>query len=76
MNQVLIIGVMVGLAIVLALYAAWRLYVDLGSAETTYRDRPPTGFRLLWPLVNILANSFGFLLSAERASAIAARPAK
>ena len=31
----------------LLIYAAWQLYRQLGSAETTYRDRPPRGFELL-----------------------------
>lgn len=73
MNDSLLIALMAGGAIALAVYAAWRLYVELGNAETTYRDRPPPGFRLLWPLVNILANTAGAFLSEERELAVLAR---
>ena len=73
MNDSLLIPLMAGGAIALAVYAAWRLYVELGNAETTYRDRPPPGFRLLWPLVNILANTAGSFLTEEREQSVLAR---
>lgn len=66
MTSSTLIALMVGMALILALFACWRLVVELGSADTTYRDRPPSGFRLLWPLVNIMANTFAFALSRER----------
>jgi tight adherence protein C len=73
MNNTVLVALMIGAALTITLYALWRLYVDFGSAQTTYRDRPPAGFRYLWPLVNIFANSFGFLLSADRVAGILAR---
>jgi len=73
MTTALLVALMVGAALAVAVYAIWRLYIELGSAETTYRDRPPAGFRWLWPLVNIMANSLGLLLSTERSAAILAR---
>ena len=66
----LILAVMVGLALALLVYAASNLVRELGGAETEYRDRPPLGFRWLWPLVNIFANTFGFLLTKERLEAV------
>jgi tight adherence protein C len=57
----------------LLVYAAWQLYRQLGSADTSYRDRPPRGFQLLWPLVNIMGNSASVFLSASRKEAILAR---
>lgn len=62
-----------GGCISLLIYALWQLYVQLGRAETVYRDRPPRGFELLWPLVNILANTFGGLLTDARRAALLAR---
>jgi tight adherence protein C len=73
MNQSLLIAIMVGGALILAVYAAWRLYVELGSADSSYRDRPPAGFRWMWPLVNIFANTFAVFLSQERQAQILAR---
>lgn len=57
----------------LLIYAILQLYRQLGSAETVYRDRPPRGFELLWPVVNIMANSFGNFLSATRRAVLLAR---
>lgn len=72
----LLVAVIAGLAIALLLWASWNLFQQLGSAETEYRDRPPLGFRLAWPLVNIFANTFGFLLSEARAKALWVRLGK
>ncbi|MEK8031093.1 type II secretion system F family protein [Ideonella sp. DXS29W] len=67
------IAVLVGLSLVLAIFACYRLVVELGGADDTYRDRPPAGFRLAWPLVNILANTFAFALSEPRKQAYLAK---
>lgn len=53
----------------LLVYAVWQLYQQLGRADTVYRDRPPRGFELLWPVVNIMANTFGGLLGETRKAA-------
>jgi tight adherence protein C len=66
-------ALLVGAALALTFAAAWGLVRDLGKAETAYRDRPPSGFRLAWPLVNIMGNTFGFLLGPQREHAIALR---
>ena len=73
MNDTLLVALVAGLALSVAAFAVWRLVVELGSAETIYRDRPPSGFRWLWPAVNIFANTFGFLLRGEREAAMLAR---
>lgn len=57
----------------LLIVAAWRLYTQLGAADISYRDRPPRGFQLLWPLVNIFANTFGALITRERQASLLAR---
>ena len=66
MNTLTLFPLLAGLTVALLMYAAWRLYVELGGAETQYRDKPPRGFRMLWPLINILANSFAPLWSDRR----------
>lgn len=73
MQDTLLIALLAGLALSVAAFAVWRLVVELGGAETTYRDRPPSGFRWLWPAVNIFANTFGFLLRGEREAALLSR---
>jgi tight adherence protein C len=73
MNGMLLFTLCAAAAVCLLIVAAWRLYTQLGTAETTYRDKPPGGFRLLWPLVNIMGNTFGVTLSAERRAALLAK---
>lgn len=69
----ILIALMVGAALMIALFATWRLFVDLGSAETAYRDRPPWGFRILWPLVNIMANTFGVFIRQSKIDSVNSR---
>jgi tight adherence protein C len=66
-------GLCLGGALALAFAAIFGLVRDLGAADATWRDRPPTGFRILWPLVNVMANTFGFLLAGGREAALQAR---
>lgn len=73
MNPVYLFAAFSGLATLLLLYAIYRLYTELGSASTEYRDKPPRGFQYVWPLINILANSFGFVLSESRRQACLVR---
>lgn len=73
MDSSILVSLLAGAALAVAAYAVWRLVAELGSAETVYRDRPPKGFRYLWPAVNIFANTFGFLLRGEREVALLAK---
>ena len=73
MLSILLVSLLAGSALAVAAFAVWRLVIELGSAETIYRDRPPKGFRWLWPAVNIFANTFGFVLRGEREAALQAR---
>jgi len=68
-----LVALLAGGAVALAMTALWGLVRDLGSAETAYRDQPPPGFRLAWPVVNIMGNTFGSLLGRAREEAITAR---
>jgi tight adherence protein C len=72
MTPLLIAG-LTGLALALMVFALSRLFTELGRTDATYRDNPPPGFRLLWPVINVLANSFGGLLGPRREAALLAR---
>jgi tight adherence protein C len=73
MTDALLISLLGGVAAALLLVSAWRLYATLGRADAAYRDKPPPGFRALWPLVNILGNSVAPLISPDRRQAILVR---
>ncbi len=68
-----IAALFLGSALALGVAAIAGLVRDLGAADDTWRDRPPIGFRLLWPLVNVMGNTFGFLLAGGREAALLAR---
>lgn len=63
-------------AVSMLIFAAWQLYAQLGSADASYRDRPPPGFRVLWPLVNIMANSVAVLIPTAQLNALQVRLCK
>lgn len=68
-----LIGLCIGGALAIGFAAIFGLVRDLGKADTTWRDRPPAGFRLAWPLVNVMGNTFGFLLTEKRTEALLVR---
>ena len=68
-----LVALLIGGALALGIAAVLGLVRELGTADSTWRDRPPLGFRMLWPLVNVMANTFGFLLNEERANSLTAR---
>jgi tight adherence protein C len=71
--ETVLVALLAGAALTMAAMAIGRLVIELGGAETIYRDRPPTGFRWLWPAVNVFANTFAFLLTRDREAALLAR---
>ena len=73
MTSKLVLALLICTALTLSIYAVWRLVKELGSAETIYRDRPALGFRMLWPMVNIMGNTFAPLMIGTRAEKTAQR---
>jgi len=71
--NILLVSTVAGIALALGLVAIHGLMKELGTADTTYRDRPPPGFKLAWPLVNVMGNTFGGLLGEERLQQITQR---
>ena len=67
------VAFMSGGALALAVFAVWRLLQQFGRSDASYRDRPPLGFRCLWPIINIFANTFAFFISGSREAALLAR---
>ena len=62
----LVAALMGGIALALGIFAAIKLWRELGHSNEEYRDRPPKGFRMLWPLVNVASNTVGAFMSAQR----------
>lgn len=60
-------------AVGLLVFGVWRLYAELGRSDRDYRDLPPKGFRMLWPLVNIMANTVGVFMTEAQNQRLLAR---
>ena len=61
----ILIGLAAGAALCLGLYAVYSLFSEVPEQDTQYRDRPPSLFRMLWPLIILVEFNFGRLLFSK-----------
>lgn len=61
----LISSLVLALAILVGLWSVYSLFRQAPTEDRTYKDKPPLLFRVLWPLINLLANSLGWALSTK-----------
>jgi tight adherence protein C len=59
----IVLPLIIGVAIVMLVWSAYRIVADIPSEDRQYLDRPPLGFRLTWPLIRLLVHNLGPLLS-------------
>ncbi len=59
----LIISSGFGLMIALGIWGIYRIFADVPTEDRSYLDRPPFGFRLVWPLIKLLCFYFRKYLS-------------
>ncbi|RMX04871.1 type II secretion system F family protein [Corticibacter populi] len=61
----LLFAICLGGAVALGFYAIFQLFAQTPGEDRTYKDRPPLLFRLFWPLIQLIAASFRWALSAR-----------
>lgn len=61
----MIASLLLAVALVGGLVAIYSLFRQAPVEDRTYKDKPPRLFRLTWPLINLLAQSTGWALSAK-----------
>ena len=61
--QILIISLIFGGLIALIVWNVYRIFAVIPEEDRSYLDRPPSGFRLIWPLITGFVHYFGFLVS-------------
>lgn len=61
--MVTLISIMVGVFIFGLIWSIYKIVSELPDEDRSFLDRPPLGFRLTWPLVNVVAHYFGRYLS-------------
>lgn len=61
--DVLNFSLIVGGIIAFIVWSVFRVINDVPTEDRSYLDLPPSGFRLAWPLIKIVAHYFGGFLS-------------
>jgi tight adherence protein C len=59
----LLISILFGLVITLVVWNTFRIFSEVPHEDRSFLDRPPTGFRLIWPLVRAFEHYFGPLMA-------------
>lgn len=59
----LALAVAIGLSLTLGIWSIYRIFAAVPEEDRTYLDRPPSGFRILWPLIQLLVHYLGGKLS-------------
>lgn len=61
--EILGLSLLVGGVIALVVWSIFRIFNDVPEEDRSYLDRPPSGFRLTWPFVKLLAHYCGGFIS-------------
>lgn len=57
--QILLISCIIGAFIALSVWNVYRFFAIVPGQDRSYLDRPPIGFRLIWPLIQSFVYYFG-----------------
>jgi tight adherence protein C len=61
--DLIIISVVFGGIVSLIIWNTYRLFAVVPEQDRSFLDRPPVGFRVIWPLVNAFVHYFGSLIT-------------
>ncbi len=61
--QIIFISLIFGSVIALGVWNLYRIFVVIPNEDRSYLDRPPIGFRLVWPLIQFYVHYLGFSVS-------------
>lgn len=63
--EILAISLLFGGIIGLVFWNLYRVFTVVPDQDRSYLDRPPTGFRLVWPLIQLFVHYLGQYLSSS-----------
>jgi len=69
----LLVSLAFGAFVALLVWQAWTLFRGVPQEDRQFLDRPPLGFRLVWPLIGVLVHHGGYLLDDARRSLVLLR---
>ena len=61
----LIFALLIGLSLILIIWNSYQIWDTVPEEDRSYLDRPPFGFRMLWPLIKLIVYYLGPLLSRK-----------
>jgi tight adherence protein C len=61
--MILVIAVIFGIVIFMVIYSIYQILSEVPDEDRSFLDRPPIGFRLLWPLIKLMVFYIGPRLS-------------
>ncbi|MCG8489095.1 MAG: type II secretion system F family protein [Candidatus Thiodiazotropha sp.] len=61
--ELLTISIVFGVLIAFVFWNVYRVFAVVPDEDRSYLDRPPVGFRMIWPIINTLVHYFGQLIT-------------
>lgn len=62
----LFVSLAIGVFIALVVWQIWLLFAGLPSENRQFMDRPPLGFRVIWPFIELWVHHFGRFVSEKK----------
>ncbi len=63
--SILLFSIMIGVALTLFVWSGYQFVTIVPDEDRSYLDRPPIGFRLVWPLIKLIVHYLGPTLSTR-----------
>jgi tight adherence protein C len=61
--ELLTISLVFGILIAFAVWNVYRVFAVVPDEDRSFLDRPPSGFRMTWPVINAIVHYFGHLIT-------------
>ncbi len=68
--NVLVISLSFGGFVAITVWQLWRVFYLVPEEDRKFLDRPPLGFRMVWPLIQMLVHYFGAYVPDEAVDAV------
>lgn len=62
-SMISLVAIIIGIFVFGVSWSIYKIVSGLPDEDRSFLDRPPSGFRMVWPLVNVIAHYFGGFLT-------------
>jgi tight adherence protein C len=59
----LTLSIFIGIVLTFAVWSVFRIFNEIPDEDRSYMDKPPSGFRLVWPFINLLVHYISGLIT-------------